>query len=253
MTLPEDLVEKLGSARRVAVLTGAGFSAESGVPTFRDARTGLWARYRPEDLATPEAFARDPRSVWEWYAWRRDLIAKTQPHAGHRALLEMSRRVPIFTLITQNVDGLHERSGCAGVIELHGNLMRARCTMGCGEAPIPAAPEILPPPCPRCGRPLRPDVVWFGECLPADAVARAREAAGVCDVFLSVGTSTLVHPAGALPDAALEAGAAVLEVNPGETPFSRRATWSLRGKAGAVLPLLVDRIWKPTTQGRGDD
>ncbi|MCP5522758.1 MAG: NAD-dependent deacylase [Verrucomicrobiales bacterium] len=242
-TIPGDLLGVLRSARHVVVLTGAGFSAESGVPTFREAQTGLWARFRPEELATPEAFARHPREVWDWYAWRRVLVAKARPHAGHRALVELARRVPTLTLITQNVDGLHQRSGCREVIELHGNLTRVRCAGTCGTSPLPESPDTLPPPCPCCGQPLRPDVVWFGESLPADALAQAWQAAGACDLLFSIGTSTLVYPAAALPEVALDAGASVVEVNPDETPLSRRATWCLRGKAASVLPLLLERTW----------
>lgn len=245
-TITDGLVRRLRGARRMAVLTGAGFSAESGVPTFRDAQSGLWERFRAEELATPEAFTAHPQRVWDWYAWRRDLILLARPHAGHRALAEMAKRIPEFTLITQNVDGLHQRGGCPDVIELHGNLTRVRCSDGCGPAAIPESAETVPPPCPRCGRPLRPDVVWFGEELPAAALQQAWQAARRCDVFLTIGTSAMVYPAAALPKAALEAGRVVVEINPEETPFSRRATWSLRGPAGAVLPALVNGVWTTT-------
>lgn len=209
----------LGAASRVAVLTGAGISAESGIPTFRDAMTGLWARFRPEDLATPEAFEPDPKLVNEWYAWRRELVLKAEPNPGHFALAELERRVPHFTLITQNVDGLHARAGSRNVIELHGSILRTRLHTNGLE---------------------RPDVVWFGEMLPEAALQRAFAAARGCAVFLSVGTSTVVEPAASLPFAALEAGAAVIEVNPIRTPLSDHARVWVQGAAGAVLPALVD-------------
>ena len=167
--IPESLVETLRNAQSVAVLTGSGISAESGVPTFRDAQTGLWARYDPMDLATPEAFARDPRLVWEWYAWRRGLVEGAAPNSGHEALAELERHVPEFVLITQNVDGLHRRAGSQRIIELHGNIMRSKCSL---EAVILEPGEDdrdVPPSCPRCGASLRPDVVWFGEMLPRGA------------------------------------------------------------------------------------
>ncbi len=166
---PPALVDALRAARHVAVLTGAGISAESGIPTFRDAQTGLWAQYRPEDLATPAAFRANPRLVWEWNAWRRDLIAAAQPNAGHRALVVLAGHVPRLTLLTQNVDGLHARAGSPAVVELHGNLLRTKC-FGAGH-PVESWPETgeIPPRCPHCGSPLRPDVVWFGEALDADA------------------------------------------------------------------------------------
>ena len=229
----------LASARRIAVLTGAGISAESGIPTFRDALTGLWARFRPEELATPEAFAANPKLVWDWYAWRREQLAEVHPNAGHRALVALERRAPRFALVTQNVDGLHARAGSRDVIELHGNLMEDRCSAeGVRVARDDALPGT-PPRCPRCGAPLRPGVVWFGEALPAAALARAHAEASRCDVFLSVGTSTVVEPAASLPFVALDAGAAVIEVNPLPTPLTPRATVVLAGAAGTVLPKLV--------------
>jgi NAD-dependent deacetylase len=229
----------LSAARRVAVLTGAGISAESGIPTFRDAMTGLWSQFRPEDLATPDAFAANPKMVWEWYAWRRELVAKAAPNAGHAALAALERRTLHFALITQNVDGLHARAGSRNVIELHGNIMEDRCfAEGRVLAPADELPGT-PPRCARCGAPVRPGVVWFGEALPAQALEDAFAEARGCDVFLSIGTSTVVEPAASLPFAALEAGAAVIEVNPARTPLSARATIVLAGAAGDVLPRLV--------------
>jgi len=229
----------VGAARRITVLTGAGISAESGIPTFRDALTGLWSRFRPEELATPEAFERDPKTVWEWYAWRRVAVAAAQPNAGHAALAALERWAAGFTLITQNVDGLHARAGSRNLIELHGNIARNRCAgEGCVLADDEAAPGS-PPTCRRCGSCVRPDVVWFGEMLDPASLDRAFEAARDCDVFLSVGTSGLVEPAASLPFEALASGVSVIEVNPQPTPLSRRATLALAGPAGEMLPRLV--------------
>jgi len=235
-------VEALRGARAVAVLTGSGVSAESGVPTFRDAQTGLWAHYDPADLATPEAFERDPGLVWEWYEWRRKLVREAAPNPGHLALAQLERRVSRFTLVTQNVDGLHQRAGSGGVIELHGNITHTKCSVE-DVLVEDYAPESTPPVCPNCGAPLRPDVVWFGEALPADALRAASGAAGSCDLFFSVGTSGLVQPAASLPFEALRGGATVVEVNPDETPLSRRADHVLRGRAGEVLPALVEAVY----------
>jgi NAD-dependent deacetylase len=222
----------------VVALTGSGISAESGVPTFRDAQTGLWSRYDPQELATPEAFARDPELVWRWYAWRRSLVEGARPNAGHRALADLERRTPAFSLVTQNVDGLHQEAGSTNVVELHGNIRRTRCPAE--NVPVePDGTDPLPPLCPNCGSPLRPDVVWFGEALPVAELEAASEAARSCDVLLSVGTSGLVYPAASLPYEALENGAIVVEVNLEATPLSASADFSLRGRAGEVLPRLV--------------
>ena len=242
--IDEALAAALRGAERVAVLTGAGVSAESGVPTFRDALTGLWARYRPEDLATPEAFRRNPKLVWEWYAWRRELVSRASPNPGHLALAEMERRVPAFTLITQNVDGLHHRAGSRNVIELHGNIARVKCSDEGLAVESWAETGEIPPRCPRCGGYLRPDVVWFGEMLSPDALRAAEQAARSCQVFLSIGTSGLVYPAAGLPLLAAQSGAIVVEVNPGATPLTDHADYVLNGPAGRMLPLLVDATWK---------
>lgn len=237
--IPESLVETLRSACSVGVLTGSGISAESGVPTFRDAQTGLWARYDPMELATPEAFDRDPRLVWEWYAWRRKLVEGASPNPGHEALAELERHVPEFALITQNVDGLHRRAGNQRVIELHGNIVRSKCAReGVVVEPRRGDPEV-PPTCPHCGALLRPDVVWFGEMLPQQALEEAIMSARNCDLFFSIGTSSLVQPAASLPFEALRAGVSVVEVNPDETPLTRHVEYGLRGRAGEVLPALV--------------
>ncbi|MCB9896244.1 MAG: NAD-dependent deacylase [Planctomycetes bacterium] len=241
--LPADLTDVLRSARCVAVLTGAGISAESGVPTFRDAQTGLWAKYDPTELATPEAFARDPRLVWEWYAWRRELCAAAKPNAGHLALVELEKLFDDFTLTTQNVDGLHLLAGSRRVLELHGSIRRYKCF----DTGRPLEGE--PPPCddppprhPDTGGMLRPDVVWFGEALPEAALMESIRAAREADVYFTIGTSALVYPAASLPIEAQRAGATVVEINPTETPFSKIATFSLRGKAGEVLPAILQAL-----------
>jgi len=235
--IASQLVEALRTAGRVVALTGSGISAESGVPTFRDAQTGLWARYDPQELATPEAFARNPRLVWEWYEWRRDLVGRAQPNPAHQALVELETRAPDFTLITQNVDGLHQTAGSRAVIELHGNIRRTRCSQE--GVIIEEYGDGRPPRCHRCGDFLRPDVVWFGEMLPPGALEEASEAARGCDLFLSIGTSSLVYPAAGIPYEALENGATVVEINPSETPLTPRANFVLRGRAGEVLPELL--------------
>jgi NAD-dependent deacetylase len=239
MSIPNALIHALRAAQRIVALTGAGISAESGVPTFRDAQTGLWAKYRPEELATPQAFRRDPKLVWEWYAWRRELVANAQPNAGHYALAQLAARVPHFTLITQNVDGLHQRAGSANAIELHGNISRTKCFDCEWFAETWVEDGNVSPKCPACGGNLRPDVVWFHEPLPRAALLAATEAAQTCDVFFSIGTSGIVEPAASLPFEALRNGALVVEVNPNETPLTARATYALHGPAGVVLPALL--------------
>ncbi len=248
---PIDLLRVLHAARRAVILTGAGISAESGIPTFREALTGLWSRYRPEELATREAFQRDPRRVWEWYAFRRKMAAEAAPNPGHYAIARMGQHVPQLTLITQNVDGLHARAGSPQVIELHGNLGRVKCFQE--DRPVDHWQETgeLPPRCPYCGGYLRPDVVWFGENLPPAALAMAIEAASNCEVFLSVGTSALVEPAASLPLRAQEQGAVLVEVNPQATPLTQRANFVLQGPAGVVLPSLVEAVWGQTFHAPG--
>jgi NAD-dependent deacetylase len=240
--IPHELVVALKKARRVAVLTGAGVSAESDVPTFRDPQ-GLWASFKPEELATPEAFRRNPRRVWEWYEWRRQRIHTVIPNPGHLALAAMERLLPKFTLVTQNVDGLHQRAGSKRVLELHGNITRTKCFEEDTLVAEWKETGAVPPRCPRCGGLLRPDVVWFGEMLPVAVSQEAERASEACDLFLSVGTSTLVYPAAGLPFVALRAGAAVVEVNPQATPLTDEAAFSLRGTSGTVLPALVQAVW----------
>ena len=238
----EALISTLRNARGVAVLTGSGVSAESGVPTFRDAQTGLWARYEPQELATPEAFERDPGLVWGWYEWRRSLVRRAEPNPGHKALAQLERLVPSFTLATQNVDGLHLSAGSENVLELHGNIMRSKCSVEGVEAEPRPGDESVPPACPNCGAHLRPDVVWFGEVLPEDAFVAASAAARSCDIFFSVGTSSLVYPAASLPSEAARSGAIVVEVNPDDTPLTPGVDYALKGRAGEVLPALVRRV-----------
>jgi NAD-dependent protein deacetylase/lipoamidase len=241
--IPSSLVEALRRARHVVVLTGAGISAESGIPTFRDAMTGLWARYRPEDLATPEAFRRDPRRVWEWYEWRRELVARARPNPGHLALVELARRVPRMDLFTQNVDGLHQRAGSREVFELHGNITRDRC-FDRGHPAGPRAPDgEAPPRCGICGSYLRPDVVWFGERLPERELETAWKSAERCDLFISVGTSGAVQPVASLVDLAHFGGATVVIVNPDESVFTAPGHILLQGPSGRILPSLVEETW----------
>jgi NAD-dependent deacetylase len=235
--------EAVARSRSLVALTGAGISAESGIPTFRDAMTGLWSRFRPEDLATPEAFLRDPRTVWEWYAWRRERVAQVRPNPGHAALAAMEAdalaRGARFLLVTQNVDGLHAAAGSRALVELHGNIRRVKCFSQGHPAQRWAGGGVVPPTCAQCGSPLRPDVVWFGETLPAAALDEALAAVRGCDLFLSVGTSGLVEPAASLAFTALERGAMVVEINPDRTPLSRHAAVVLAGPAGKVLPLIA--------------
>lgn len=238
-TPPVQLVKALRAAVNVVVMTGAGISAESGVPTFREAQTGLWAQYDPKELATPRAFQRNPELVWEWYSWRRELVAQAQPNSGHLALAQLADLVPNLTLITQNVDGLHQRAGSPEVIELHGNIQRIKCS-GDGRIVLDWPPtEQSPPPCPHCGAFLRPDVVWFGESLPMTALNRAAQAAEQADIFLSVGTSALVHPAASLAHIALQQRAVVVEINLDPTPLTPHATIAWHGRAGELLPALL--------------
>ena len=237
--ITSELTRILSKAIRVVVLTGAGISAESGIPTFREAQTGLWSRYDPEDLATPQAFDRDPGVVWEWYAWRRELVSRATPNAGHLALAALEGRFPEFTLITQNVDGLHQQAGSRRVIELHGNIRRIRCSAENIIVEAWPVTEEIPPRCPHCGGRLRPDVVWFGESLPRQALESAWQAAGSCQVFLSIGTSSLVEPAASLPYVALRSGAKVIEINPQPTPLTPQADYSWQQPAGVALPALL--------------
>ena len=241
MDFDAGLIDRLRTARRVAVFTGAGVSAESGVPTFRDAQTGLWARFRPEDLATPEAFRRDPVTVWNWYAWRRELIGAVQPNPAHRAIAGLQQRFAALTVITQNVDGLHQRAGSRDVIELHGNIGIDLC-FECGRRGQSGAGTEVPPRCVHCNGRLRPGVVWFGESLPPSAWDSALECAQRADIFFCIGTSSLVEPAASLPHTARAAGAVLVQVNPAPTAHDAIAHHVLRGKAGLVMPALLQAL-----------
>jgi NAD-dependent deacetylase len=248
---PLSLISVLRAATRVVVLTGAGVSAESGIPTFRDKQTGLWEKFDAAELATPYAFDRDPAFVWGWYEWRRGLVLKVQPNAGHRAIAAMQTHVPHFTLITQNVDDLHERAGSRDVLHLHGELSRPYCE-ACrrpyshAEA-IPDLPpggaRLEPPRCATCGAKIRPGVVWFGEALPEQAWGSARESASQCDVFITCGTSSLVQPAASLTHMAIDAGAKTIQVNPNPTDLDAAVTFAIRGPSGIVLPQLIAETW----------
>jgi NAD-dependent deacetylase len=233
------LAAALSAARHVVILTGAGMSAESGLPTFRDPQAGLWSRYRPEDLATPEAFARDPELVWQWYQSRREQIERARPHAGHYAIAALERLVPSLTLITQNVDGLHQRAGSSAVVEFHGNIHRNRCSAENRLVEVECAGTTKPPRCPSCRAPVRPDVVWFGEPIPPSALLAAQAAVRACEVFFSVGTSSMVQPAAGIAASARAAGAIVVEVNPQETLLTSSADIVLREPAGRALPAVV--------------
>ena len=239
------LLERLAQARSVLVLTGAGMSAESGIPTFRDAQTGIWSRFRPEELATPEAFAANPARVWQWYEERRKMVRQAQPHAGHRALVQLEGMVGEISVVTQNVDGLHQLAGSARVWELHGNILRSKCHLSLrpiGLEWLEDAPQS-PPRSPYVeGGLARPDVVWFGEALPTAAVEAAVAAATRCDFCLSVGTTSLVQPAASLPLYALDHGAPLVEINPAATPLSPHANQCIRAKASEALVTLAAQM-----------
>ena len=242
MDIPPEVVATLQASRHVLVLTGSGASAESGVPTFREAQSGLWEQFDPHELATPEAFLRDPALIWRWYRWRRELVAGVQPNAGHVALARLADLVPKLTLITQNVDGLHQRAGSRDVVEFHGNLFENRCFAE-GSVVTDGNMGAEVPVCPACGGNLRPGVVWFGEAIPPQALEVAGAASAACDVFLSIGTSSLVWPAAGLAEAAAETGATVIEINPDPTPLSCRSHYCLQGKSGEILPELVSSLY----------
>jgi NAD-dependent deacetylase len=230
-------IERAGS---ITVLTGAGVSAESGVPTFRG-KDGLWNEHRPEDLATPEAFARNRELIWEWYRWRQGVVAETEPNDGHRALARFQSvrsSADSFVLITQNVDGHHERAGSRSVVELHGNLFRAICPGDGTLVSLRKPPYEGIPVCPACGDAMRPDVVWFGESLASDVLRRAFSAAERADVFVVAGTSAVVHPAASLPGLARNFGAKLIEVNVEETSVTPLADVALRGPSASLLPTL---------------
>jgi NAD-dependent deacetylase len=252
VTVDARIVGALREARRVVILTGAGVSAESGVPTFRDQQTGLWKTFDAAELATPSAFRRDPSLVWGWYEWRRATVLAARPNAAHRAIAAMSEFVPHCTLITQNVDDLHERAGSVGVLHLHGELSRPYCEVcrrsyvlpeGIPDLP-PGGARIEPPRCDACGAMIRPGVVWFGENLPDVAWRSACEAANRCDMFFCCGTSSVVQPAASLTDLAIAARATTVQINPNATGYDDSVTVAIQGLAGIVLPRIVAETWK---------
>lgn len=249
--LPGALLAWLRGAAHIVVLTGAGVSQESGIPTFRDTLSGFWSRFDPMQLATPEAFDADPSLVWGWYEWRRSQVLGCQPIAAHRAIAELASHARKLTLVTQNVDGLHERAGSRDVLCLHGSLHRPYCR-GCRSTyalpqeapdPAPSGQPMRPPACPSCGDHIRPGVVWFGEMLPAETWAASEEAADACDLLLSIGTSSLVYPATALPEIAHRNGAKVVQINPEPTSLDPLADLNLRGTAARLLPRLLRAAW----------
>jgi NAD-dependent deacetylase len=239
MDFTPELIAALRRADRVLFFTGAGASAESGLPTFRDPQQGLWAKYRPQDLATPQAFARDPETVWRWYQWRRRVHAGVAPNAAHRAIAALGAGLPGVAVVTQNVDRLHELAGSDATIHLHGHLFRNKC-VACGVAMPDVAPELESPPrCDACGGLCRPDIVWFGEALPREPWETAVAAAQAADVVFSVGTSATVYPAAEIPRLAHRAGAMVVQINPEATPLDPIAL-NLKGPAAEVLPALLE-------------
>ncbi|MEP6763732.1 MAG: NAD-dependent protein deacylase [Gemmatimonadaceae bacterium] len=251
----ETAAKALRAAEHVCVFTGAGISAESGVPTFRDAQSGLWSKYNAHELATPEAFARSPNLVWSWYSIRAAAVRDARPNEGHLALTTLFAYVPHSTLITQNVDDLHARAGAEHPLALHGNITHARCSAGCGaRIAFADAPTNVAPHCGNCTALMRPDVVWFGEMLDADLLENARAATLACDVFLSIGTSNVVEPAASLPWIAASHGATVIVVNKSmQGQRSGPSIVQLEGMAGAVLPKLVTMAFQGRKPRYGED
>jgi NAD-dependent deacetylase len=248
MTAIQDASKLIKEAKSIAVLTGAGVSKESGVPTFRDAMEGLWAKYDPQELATPMAFKANPKLVWDWYEWRREMVAKAKPNAGHFALATLET-LKDLTIITQNVDDLHEQAGSRDVIHLHGNIASHKCFNNCKGNPtmidistLSFDKEAGPPACPHCGAYVRPNVVWFHEMLPTYELNRAAELSQVCNLMIVVGTSGLVSPAADLPRVAKQSGAKILEVNPDYSMISRYADIRLEGASGVMLPQVLEAL-----------
>jgi NAD-dependent deacetylase len=241
----QEAAKLIQESQTIAVLTGAGVSKESGVPTFRD---GLWAKYDPQELATPEAFKSNPKLVWDWYEWRREMVAKAKPNAGHFALAELEN-IKDLTIITQNVDDLHEQAGSRSVIHLHGNIAHHKCFNNCQGDPtlidlrsISYDREAGPPSCPHCGAYVRPNVVWFHEILPAYELNRASELSQLADIMIVVGTSGLVSPAADLPRVAKQKGAKIIEVNPDYSMISPYANVRLEGASGVMLPQVLEAL-----------
>lgn len=250
--IPQDLIAALKKAKHVVVFTGAGVSAESGIPTFRDSLTGLWERFNAEDLATPGAFRKNKELVWGWYEWRRMKVLQAQPNPAHIAIAALATLVPKLTIVTQNVDDLHERAGSTDVLHLHGSLHSPRCAT-CGQAHIfppgiPLEPEggrrLSPPAC-ICGDFVRPGVVWFGEDLPVRELRQAYQAAQECDMLFAIGTSGVVLPAARIPSLAKQAGACVVQINPTSTTLDHECTWLLHGAAGNIMPCLLQAAFTP--------
>ena len=237
----KDLASHLSEVERLVVLTGAGISVESGIPTFRGPE-GIWRTFRPEELATPQAFHRDPRLVWEWYDWRRGKIALARPNLGHEALVALETNIPEFTLLTQTVDGLHRMAGSRRMLEIHGCIWEVRC-LACGvikedrRVPLP-----IPPHCDTCGGLLRPNVVWFGESLNPETLRQAETALANAQVMMVVGTSAVVQPAASFAFWARRGGAKIVEINPDPTPLTAHCDVALTGKAGVVLPRLLSNL-----------
>ncbi len=237
----------IASCRFLVALTGAGISADSGIPTFRG-DDGLWKRFRPEELATPEAFTRNPTMVWEWYRWRMSIVFRAKPNDGHRALAELESMGILKCVITQNVDGLHQLAGSRCVVELHGSIRRVRCTSCSYREELVEPPTEIPPRCPRCGALLRPDVVWFGEPLPSDAWNKAVELCSKADAILVVGTSGVVMPAASLPYLVKSHGGIVIEVNVKPSALTSVADVFLQGRAAEVLPKIVEEVKRFVTK-----
>lgn len=273
MIRPE-LIEKLRACKKVAVFTGAGISAESGIPTFRDAQAGLWAKFNPQEVASADAFRKNPQLVWDWYVHRARFIREAAPNAGHRAITELQSLLPEVTVITQNIDNLHQKAGSRSVLELHGSMFRLKAFAGPDEVPDPAISEVIchvcdgyavhehcdhyatkedlsaielkagpVPRCPGCGAMLRPDIVWFGEPLDITILESAMRVADGCDLMICIGSSLEVQPAGSIPVMAKRAGAAIIEINPEPTFLSEHADIFIQGKAAEVLPALVVAVW----------
>jgi NAD-dependent deacetylase len=255
-----EAAQALRASQHLVVLTGAGISKESGIPTFRDALDGLWAQYDPQQLATPRAFRRNPRLVWDWYSHRRDLLAQAQPNPAHYAIADLERYLVHVAVITQNIDGLHQRAGSQDVIAMHGDIRRNKCFANCRGDPTYIDVDGLdwdrdagPPRCPYCGDYVRPDVVWFEERLPPAALERAFQLSQTTDVMLVVGTSGTVQPAASLPFLARRHGATIVEVNPDPTPITSVARWHLAGPAGTVLPQVVAALSPGQSGGETQD
>ena len=247
----DSLVRILQNTERVVVLTGAGISAESGIPTFRG-QDGLWKTYRAEELATPTAFHHNPQLVWEWYDWRRGIIGVKEPNSGHRVIARWETVFPSLNLITQNVDGLHQRAGSTNVLELHGNIWKVRCTEeGTITENLDTPLNEIPPRCPECGALLRPHVVWFGESLQPAVLESAFQLSSRCQVIFVVGTSAVVQPAASLPLTAAEARAKIVEINPAPTPLTSYSDFSFRGAAGEILPLIDEKLNLATPGHKG--